>query len=226
MSDPPGPTSVGRHTYGLELLEVRRWSEDDGELRIGAFCSIADRCIVLLGGNHRTDWVTTYPFPAFPSEWPTAAGISGHPASKGDVTIGNDVWLGSGATIFSGVTIGDGAVVAANATVTRDVPPYTIVAGNPARVVRPRFPPERVEALLRLRWWEWDDATIAARVQLLCSDRVDELIALDGVVAGNPRGDGADRNRPVRAAGAVIRRSAGRAARAVLRRAGLELVRR
>ncbi len=170
---------VGRHTYGHEAISVRHWGEP-AELRIGSFCSIADGVSVFLGGNHRTDWVTTYPFAEFADRWETARGIRGHPSTNGDVMIGNDVWIGSNATIMSGVTIGDGAVVAANSCVTRDVDPYAIVAGNPARLIRPRFDPSIVEQLLRIRWWEWSDELIDENTPSLCSENVECFVRLHG----------------------------------------------
>ena len=166
---------VGRHTYGHEQITVRSWSEP-AALTIGSFCSIADRVEIFLGGNHRTDWVTTFPFPEFPDRWPQAKRITGHPSTNGDVVIGDDVWIGSGATIMSGVTVGDGAVIAARSCVAGDVPPYAIVAGNPARVLRHRFDPETVERLLEIRWWEWSDERIAANVGLLCSDNIERFL--------------------------------------------------
>ena len=135
---------------------------------------------IFMGGNHRLDWVTTYPFPAIPSLWPEARTLDGSHTSRGDVSIGHDVWLGSQCFVLSGVTIGHGAVVAARAVVTRDVPPYAIVAGNPAKVVRYRMSPQRIEALLALRWWEWPEAEIKRRIPLLMSDRVEDLVALQG----------------------------------------------
>lgn len=174
---PPGPeVVVGEHTYGHEQLSVRHWGEPAG-LRIGRYCSIADRGTIFLGGNHRADWVSTYPFPAFPEAWPEAAGIEGHPATNGDVVIGNDVWVGSRVTIMSGVTVGDGAVLAADATVVKDVPPYAIVGGNPARVLRRRFAPHQIRGLLAVRWWDWPDAKVHAEVGLLASGRVDAFLA-------------------------------------------------
>lgn len=170
---------VGRHTYGHEQIEVRHWGEP-AELTIGSFCSIADRVSVFLGGNHRADWVTTYPFPAFADRWETARGIEGHPSTNGDVTIGSDVWIGSKATILSGVAIGHGAVVGANSCVTQDVAPYAIVAGNPARLVRHRFAPSVVEQLLQIAWWEWSDELIAANVPGLCSENVERFVSLHG----------------------------------------------
>jgi Bacterial transferase hexapeptide (six repeats) len=118
------------------------------------------------GGNHRPDFVTTYPFSAI-ADWPEAANIEGHPATKGDVRIGNDVWIGLGVTILSGVTIGDGAVLAARAVVTGDVPPYAIVAGNPARIIRRRFADDVIAKLLALRWWDWDQERVRRYIPLL-----------------------------------------------------------
>jgi hypothetical protein len=110
---------AGDFTYGVPA--VWRWGEP-ATLIIGKYCSLSIEIVIQLGGNHRPDFVTTYPFSAI-ADWPEAADIEGHPASKGDVRIGNDVWIGMGALILSGVTIGDGAVIAARAVVSRDVPP-------------------------------------------------------------------------------------------------------
>lgn len=175
---------VGRHTYGHEQIVVHHWGEPT-ELRIGNFCSIADRVHVFLGGNHRTDWVTTFPFSILVDSWPQGAGIEGSPATNGDVVIGNDVWIGSNATILSGVTIGDGAAVGANSCVTEDVEPYAIVAGNPARTVRHRFTPDVVERLCEVRWWDWDDERIADFIPLLCSPDMDRFLA---AAEGHPAG--------------------------------------
>lgn len=185
---------VGRHTYGHEKIAVLRW-DASADLSIGSFCSIAYGCTVFLGGDHRVDWVTTYPFTKLDKRWPGAAGIGGHPATKGDVTIGNDVWIAAEAAIMSGVTVGDGAVIAARSTVVKDVPPYTIVGGNPARVVGHRFEPHQVEALMAIRWWEWPDERIAANVELLCSDDIDRFIAANPPAAPDGRATGPDRHR-------------------------------
>ncbi|APR04067.1 CatB-related O-acetyltransferase [Thauera chlorobenzoica] len=174
--------AIGRGSYGD--LTVRSWKEGT-TLTIGAYCSIAAGVKVFLGGEHRADWVTTFPFPAI---WPADAGhITGHPRSRGDVVIGNDVWLGTEAMIMSGVTIGDGAVVGARAVVTRDVPPYAIVAGNPARIVRYRFDPVIIARLLRARWWHWSDDRIRTYLPLLLSD--DPTRFLDAAEADTPGGE-------------------------------------
>jgi acetyltransferase-like isoleucine patch superfamily enzyme len=135
---------------------------DTARVTIGRYCSIAAGVGIMPGGNHRTDWVSTYPFRI--RYGLDGANLDGHPATKGDVVIGNDVWIGNGALILSGVTIGDGAVVGAQAVVTRDVPPYAIVAGNPARVVGHRFSEPERDQLLAIRWWDWPEEVVLERV--------------------------------------------------------------
>ena len=169
----PGQFAIGPYTYGRPKV---RFPESGARLVIGRYGSIADGVEILLGGNHRLDWTTTYPFPALPRLWPQAAGMTGHDTTRGDVVIGHDVWLGSQCMIMSGVTIGHGAVVAARAVVTRDVPPYAIVAGNPARVVRLRFDETRIAALLETAWWNRPRAEIEHLIPLLLSERVDDLL--------------------------------------------------
>lgn len=157
---------VGRYTYGHNKISIRSWGAD-AKLRIGAFCSIAHRVTVMLGGNHRVDWITTYPFGHVNKRVLGGSEITGHPASNGDVVIGNDVWIGAMSTIMSGVRIGDGAVVAANSHVVKDVEPYAIVGGNPARHIKFRFEPEIRDLLLELRWWELDEAAIRELAPIL-----------------------------------------------------------
>lgn len=130
------------------------------------------------GGEHRPDWVTTYPFSGLPQIFEWARGIIGHPKSKGPTIIGNDVWIGQFSLILSGVTVGDGAVIGAKAVVTKDVPPYAIVAGNPARLIRYRFSQEQIKQLLEIKWWNWDLATIQKFVKELCSPDIDKFISL------------------------------------------------
>ena len=166
----PNPRyEIGAYTYGTPA--VYDW-EQGSTLKIGKYTSIADEVTILLGGNHRPDWVSTYPFPSLREVWPSAADVEGHPATKGDVVIGNDVWIATRAIILSGVTIGDGAVVAAGAVVVKDVEPYAIVAGNPAMLVKRRFNEAEVELLLKARWWDWPDEKVAKHVGILCSGDV------------------------------------------------------
>lgn len=162
---------VGAFSYGVP--EVRWWGEDAG-LTVGKFCSIARNVSIFLGGNHRIDWITTYPFSVQPP-WRSQTGKVAHPVSRGNVIIGNDVWLGNGCTILSGVTIGDGAVIAANATVTRDVPPYAVAAGNPAKVVKFRFSEGDIQKLQATQWWNWDEARIRAQLPVLLSNDIASL---------------------------------------------------
>jgi len=161
---------IGRGTYGIPKLVGGMRTAG---LEIGAFCSIGPEVTIFLGGQHHTDWVTTYPFSRF---MPAAKGLD-PPSPKGDVKIGNDVWIGRGATIMSGVTLGDGAIVGACSLVTKDVEPYAIVGGNPAKVIRMRFDADIVTRLRATRWWEWEDSRIEEHLPLLLGDRVEEFLA-------------------------------------------------
>jgi acetyltransferase-like isoleucine patch superfamily enzyme len=164
---------VGRGTYGEP--KVNHWGEN-ATLRVGSFCSIANGVTIFLGGNHRVDWITTYPFSTL---WDSAKGISGHPHTKGDVVIGNDVWIGANATILSGITIGNGAVIGACALVTKSVAPYTIVAGNPAKVIRKRFSEEEILLLEKLAWWDWPEEKLNKSMQILLSGDIQSLVVFD-----------------------------------------------
>lgn len=160
---------IGRGSYGdLNVLTY----PGDAELRVGAWCSVAAGVKVMLGGEHRLDLPTTYPFNVMMPEF---SNIPGRP-SKGDVVIGSDVWIGREAMILSGVTIGDGAVIGARALVARDVPPYAIVGGNPAKLIRMRYDEATIERLLRIRWWDWPEERVKAAVPLLMSTDVHRFI--------------------------------------------------
>jgi virginiamycin A acetyltransferase len=165
----PAQVRVGDFTYGRPKV---RFAESGAKLTIGRYGSIADGVEVLLGGNHRTDWVTTYPFPALPGLWPEAAGRVDFSTSRGDITIGHDVWIGSQAMILSGVSIGHGAVIAARSVVTRDVPPYAIVAGNPARLIRLRFDQATIAAVQASAWWDLPRETVARLLPVLMAGDV------------------------------------------------------
>ncbi len=168
-----GRVNIGRFSYGDPHIEV--FQGDNSRVSIGSFCSIASEVTILVSGNHRSDWVSTFPFGIVLGM--PGAFRDGHPASKGDVIIGSDVWIGRGATILSGSTIGHGAVVGAEAVVAGNVRPYSIVVGNPAREIRRRFSDEIVDALLILRWWDWPIERIKAFVPLMCSSDVEHFLA-------------------------------------------------
>ena len=161
---------IGEWTYGRPNI---RFGEQGARLIIGRFCSISQNVTILLGGEHRTDWITTYPFNKVFDE---AKGFRGHPSTKGDVVIGNDVWIGQDVLILSGVTIGNGAVVGARSIVTGDVMPYSIVAGNPARHIKSRFSPSAIDALQRIAWWDWPLPKIMEAWPLLLSPDIDSFI--------------------------------------------------
>lgn len=164
--------TVGRFTYGSPALKL--WSDDES-VSIGAFCSIAEEVVILGGGEHRMDWVTTFPLRiAFADP---LSGRDGHPANKGPTVIGNDVWISYGATILSGVRVGHGAVIGARAVVTRDVPDYAVVAGNPAQVVKMRFTPSQIERLLAVSWWDWSIEKIFEHTHALCNTDIAGFIA-------------------------------------------------
>ena len=149
-------------------------------LKIGKFCSIACGAKFLFtSGNHSLQSLSTYTFPIFYEEWGLdAKGIHSAWDNKGDIVIGNDVWIGYEAVILSGVTIGDGAIVGARAVVTKDVPPYTIVGGVPARSIRRRFGEETIKKLEALRWWDWDEERIKRSIPAIQSGDIEALLAL------------------------------------------------
>lgn len=166
---------IGRFTWGH--LTVTN-SGPGTSLSIGQFCSFATGAHIILGGEHRSDFVTTYRFPAYRPFNETHGHLAdGTAISKGAVVIGNDVWLGHQVLILSGVTIGDGAIVGAGSVVRHDLPPYSIAAGNPARVAGFRFSSEQIAALLEIRWWDWPLDRIGACLDLLIAPDIDAFIA-------------------------------------------------
>jgi len=158
--------SAGNRTYGQVNV---RYHESGAKLKVGKYCSFADQVVFFLGGNHRTDWVTTFPFTELFEE---AKGIKGHPATKGDIEVGNDVWVGTGALILSGVHIGDGAVIGAGSIVARDIPPYSIAVGNPCRVVKKRFDDATIERLLAVKWWDWPEERVVRMLPYLLNSDI------------------------------------------------------
>jgi virginiamycin A acetyltransferase len=145
------------------------------KLIIGKFCAIASNVTFIMNGaNHNIEAFSTYPFGIFGSGWEAGlAGLKG--TSKGDTVIGNDIWIGYGATIMPGVTIGDGSIIASRSVVTKDVPSYSIVGGNPAKLIRKRFEAEVQAILETLAWWNWDLQKITEAIPILCSNQVEQL---------------------------------------------------
>lgn len=166
---------VGDFTYfadtDFEKHVTHHYDFIGDKLIIGKFCQIgAGVEFVMNGANHQMNAVSTYPFYIFGS-WDQSVPSKEDLPFKGDTVVGNDVWIGQNSTILPGVHIGDGAIIGLNSVVTRDVPPYTIVAGNPAKAVRKRFDDELIDLLLKLKWWDKSVEEINALIPLLsCSD--------------------------------------------------------
>lgn len=166
-----------RGTYFDRNVNIISWS-DDYHIQLGKYNSIGRDCNFFLHANHRVDWITTSSQLWGPVT-PQIADqhmIMGHPTCKGNIEIENDVWIGAKSTIMSGVKIGNGSVVGSCSVVTKDVPPYAIVVGNPARVVKYRFSELQIEKLLKISWWDWTEDRIKTEAMTLWSDNIDEFI--------------------------------------------------
>ena len=162
--------------YSYGTPRFKQWSGgSNSSYTCGNFCSIASDVTIYLGGNHRTDWVTTYPFGHIHRHVFTRR-MPGHPATRGDVIVGNDVWIADNVTIMSGVRIGDGAVIACNSHDVRDVPPYSLVGGNPAKLIKYQFTQKQIEKLLTIKWWNWTEDKINENIHLLCNNDIDKFI--------------------------------------------------
>lgn len=146
------------------------------KLIIGKFCAIAAETRFMMTGDHKLDGFSTYPFPLFEKGWENVYNIFKLPV-KGDIIIGNDVWIGYDSLIRGGVKIGDGAIVATRSVVVKDVPPYAIVGGNPARIIKMRFDDPTIARLLAIAWWDWDIEKITRNLPLICNLDIDKLEA-------------------------------------------------
>lgn len=174
---------VGDYTYYDDFENIENFEKNvkyhfdfiGDKLIIGKFCMIAsDVKFIMNGANHLTDSLTAYPFAIFGNGWENAMDNRSYP-KKGDINVGNDVWIGYNATIMAGVTIGDGAIIATNSTVLKDVEPYSIVGGNPAKMIKKRFSDELTLKLLELKWWNWDIERITTNIQNLTDNEFDKL---------------------------------------------------
>lgn len=165
---------IGDFTHGVPSV----YSYDsETRLVIGKYCSIAAGVRIVLGGNHHVKWVSTYGFYQETESFPDWCKINDNYVLRGNVNIGNDVWIGRDALILSGSVIGDGAVVGAGAVVAGKVPPYSIVVGNPAKVIRYRFDDSQIEDLLKIRWWDWPVEKINRYLPYICSENIDRFIS-------------------------------------------------
>ena len=167
-----------KHSFESCVRYLDKKRKDVDRLIIGKYCSIGSGAVFMMAGNqgHSMEWVSTFPFYY-------QANIFKHSKNafkkSGDTHIGHDVWVGSEAMLMAGVTVGSGAVIAARAVVTKDVPPYTIVGGNPAQVIRKRFDEPTIAKLLALKWWDWTEEEVKSAMPHLCSENMDSLLALN-----------------------------------------------
>ncbi|WP_114952019.1 type B chloramphenicol O-acetyltransferase [Sphingosinicella terrae] len=177
--------TVGRYSYysgyyhGHSFNDCARFllpDEDADKLVIGSFCSIGSGASFMMAGNqgHRHDWISTFPFFFYPDA-PEFSGAANGYAPAADTVIGHDVWIGSEAIVMPGIRIGHGAVIGTRAVVTRDVEPYAVVAGNPARAIRKRFDEKRIAMLLEIEWWNWPVSQLEEAMPLLTSGDVEGL---------------------------------------------------
>ncbi|MGX7875866.1 CatB-related O-acetyltransferase [Mesorhizobium sp. ORM6] len=173
---PPLPgVEIGRHTYGLNR-ESFFVPHKNVPVRIGSFCSVGPGVLFICAAEHRVDTATTFPIQFVNGKIRNAPGTVG----KGPITVGHDVWIGARCIILGGVTIGNGAVVGAGSIVTRDIAPYAVAFGNPARVKRYRFAPDIIERLQSLKWWDWSDDLIRERIELLTATGIEHFLGAVG----------------------------------------------
>lgn len=175
---------VGEYTYyddgdGPENFEkhvTHHYDFNGDKLIIGKFCAIAKGVeFIMNGANHRMCSVTTYPFNIMGGGWEKSAPKPEELPLKGDTVVGNDVWIGQNVTVLPGVHIGDGAVIGANSVVSKDVPPYCIVGGNPIKIIRKRFDDVMIDYLLDLKWWDWSAEKIFDNLDILCSGDIERI---------------------------------------------------
>jgi virginiamycin A acetyltransferase len=174
---------VGDYTYYDDFENVNNFEKNvkyhfdfiGDKLIIGKFCMIAsDVQFIMNGANHLTKSISSFPFAIFGENWKNAMDGKNYP-TKGNTEIGNDVWIGFNSLIMPGVKIGDGAIIATNSTVTKNVEPYSIIGGNPAKEIKKRFSKEQIEKLLEIKWWNWEIEKITENVQNLTGENIESL---------------------------------------------------
>lgn len=175
---------VGDYTYYDDVNGADKFEEHvthhyeflGDKLIIGKFCAIAKGVeFIMNGANHRMCSVTTYPFNIMGNGWEKVTPNFNELPYKGDTIIGNDVWIGQNVTFLPGVKVGDGAIIAANSVVSKDVPPYHIVGGNPIKIIKKRFDDELIAYLLNLKWWDWNPQKIFNNLESLCSGDLNKI---------------------------------------------------
>jgi acetyltransferase-like isoleucine patch superfamily enzyme len=175
---PKGKVTIGKHTYGTPII-LSLWKYD--KITIGDYCSIGPLVIIIPGSGHilpkeyRNFRVSTYPLTLLKKDSWKPEYDHPHPENDGVVIIGNDVWIGARAIVNPGVTIGDGAIIGSGSVVTRDVEPYSIVAGSPAKIINHRYNPDQINKLLKIAWWNWDEKKIIENLDYMYGD-VDKFI--------------------------------------------------
>ena len=178
---------IGDYTYyddpedseNFERNVLYHYSFSQDKLIIGRFCALATGIKFMMNGaNHKTSGFSTYPFYIFGNGWEKVTPQDEELPFKGDTIVGNDVWIGYESIIMPGVTIGDGAIVAAKSVVVNDVPPYCVVGGNPAKVIKQRFDDETIKSLLDLAWWNWKIDKISANLEYITSANINALASI------------------------------------------------
>jgi virginiamycin A acetyltransferase len=184
---------VGHYTYYDDFTDPYNFENNvlyhfdfiGDKLIIGNFCAIASGVkFIMNGANHEIAPISTFPFAIFGNGWEAInndVDITTRYPNKGDTRIGHDVWIGHEATIMPGVTVGNGAVIAAKSVVTKDVPDYAIVGGNPAKVIRMRYDDSTIERLLQIAWWNWPATKITKHIKLINSTNIEALEAVADV---------------------------------------------
>ncbi|MGL4881365.1 MAG: Vat family streptogramin A O-acetyltransferase [Waterburya sp.] len=179
---------IGDYTYyddpedseNFERNVLYHYPFSEDKLIIGKFCALAKGVkFIMNGANHKMSGFSTYPFQIFSNGWEKVTPQANELPFKGDTTVGNDVWIGYESVIMPGITIGDGVIIAAKSVVVNDIAPYTIVGGNPAKLIRQRFDEKIIKKLLEIAWWNWDIEKITRNLEKIVAADIDALLLAD-----------------------------------------------